>query len=50
MMIKIRVMTIEDYDEVYHLWINTPGMGLNSIDDSKSGIEKYIKRNPKTSA
>lgn len=48
MMIKIRVMTIEDYDEVYHLWMNTPGMGLNSIDDSKSGIEKYIKRNPTT--
>ena len=47
-MIKIRVMTIEDYEEVYQLWLNTPGMGLNSIDDSKTGIEKYIKRNPTT--
>lgn len=45
-MIKIRVMTIDDYDGVYNLWINTPGMGLNSTDDSREGIEKYIKRNP----
>ena len=45
-MINIRVMTIEDYDGIYDLWINTPGMGLNSTDDSREGIEKYIKRNP----
>lgn len=48
-MIKIRVMTIEDYDSVYDLWINTPGMGLNTTDDSKEGIDKYLKRNPTTS-
>ena len=47
-MINIRVITIDDYDEVYQLWIHTPGMGLNSIDDSRAGIEKYIKRNPTT--
>ena len=45
-MVNIRVMTIEDYDGIYNLWINTPGMGLNSTDDSREGIEKYIKRNP----
>ena len=45
-MVIIRVMTIEDYDGIYDLWINTPGMGLNSTDDSREGIEKYIKRNP----
>ena len=45
-MIDIRVMTISDYDSVYHLWINTPGMGLNATDDSKEGIEKFLKRNP----
>mgnify|MGYP000801640025 CR=1 FL=1 len=45
---KIRLMTIEDYEEVYNLWINTPGMGLNNLDDSKAGIEKYLKRNPHT--
>lgn len=44
----IRNMTIDDYDAVYNLWIKTPGMGLNNIDDSKEGIEKYIKRNPAT--
>ena len=47
-MIKIRVMTISDYDGVYHLWLNTPGMGLNSTDDSKEGIENFLKRNPTT--
>ena len=48
-MINIRVMTISDYEEIYDVWINTPGMGLNSTDDSKEGIEKYLKRNPTTS-
>ena len=48
-MIDIRVMSIADYDGVYNLWINTPGMGLNSTDDSREGIEKYIKRNPTSS-
>lgn len=48
-MIDIRVMTIADYDGVYDLWINTPGMGLNTTDDSREGIEKYLKRNPTTS-
>ena len=47
-MIDIRVMTISDYDGVYRLWLNTPGMGLNSTDDSKEGIEKFLKRNPTT--
>lgn len=45
-MINIREMSIEDYEGVYNLWINTPGMGLNSTDDSREGIEKYLKRNP----
>ena len=44
----IRKMTIDDYDNIYSLWINTPGMGLNDIDDSRSGIEKYLRRNPET--
>ena len=48
-MINIRVMTISDYEEIYDVWINTPGIGLNSTDDSKEGIEKYLKRNPTTS-
>jgi len=48
-MFNIRVMTPADYDSVYALWLNTPGMGLNSTDDSRTGIEKYLARNPATS-
>ena len=44
----IRLMTIDDYDGVYDLWLNTPGMGLNDTDDSREGIEKYLRRNPTT--
>lgn len=48
MNVKIRKMIIEDYEGMYQLWINTPGMGLNNLDDSREGIEKYLKRNPET--
>lgn len=47
-MFSIIGMTIEDYDDVYALWISTPGMGLNNLDDSREGISKYLKRNPST--
>ena len=36
----IRRMTIADYKQVYALWMNTPGMGLNNLDDSEEGIAK----------
>ena len=45
---QIRKMTIDDYEGVYELWNNTSGMGMRSVDDSKEGIEKYLKRNPET--
>jgi len=45
---QIRKMIINDYDGVYELWINTPGMGLNTTDDSREGIQKYLQRNPNT--
>lgn len=45
---KIRSMIIDDYDKVYELWISCVGMGLNNIDDSRDGIEKFLKRNPNT--
>ncbi len=45
---EIRTMTADDYDAVYDLWINTQGMGLNDIDDSREGIERFLKRNPLT--
>ncbi len=41
-------MDINDYDGVYDLWVKTPGMRLNNIDDSKEGINTYLLRNPKT--
>ena len=44
----IRTMDIEDYEKVYDLWIHTEGMGLNTTDDSKEGIAKYLLRNPNT--
>lgn len=44
----IRLMTIADYASVYHLWLHTPGMGLNTLDDSRQGIERYLRRNPDT--
>jgi len=44
----IRHMTIRDYEQVYSLWISTPNMGLNNVDDSKEGIQKYLLRNPTT--
>ena len=47
-MITYRLMTIEDYDQAYALWLEC-GNGLNDKDDSKEGIAKYLKRNPSTS-
>ena len=45
---KIRAMNISDYEQVYQLWLSCPGMGLNNLDDSKEGIERFLKRNPET--
>ena len=45
---EIRSMTITDYPDVYELWISSAGMGLNDLDDSKEGIDKFLKRNPTT--
>ena len=45
---RIRNMLLSDYDSVFALWKNTPGMGLNTSDDSESGIERYLLRNPNT--
>jgi ribosomal protein S18 acetylase RimI-like enzyme len=41
-------MTFGDYDAVYALWLAAPGVGLNSTDDSREGIEAYLRRNPNT--
>lgn len=44
----IRKMTICDYDDVYDLWLSCIGIGLNNLDDSKDGIDRFLKRNPDT--
>lgn len=41
-------MTLKDYEAVYGLWLSCKGMGLNSVDDSREGIEKFLRRNPDT--
>ena len=42
-------MTIDDYDGVYALWMTIKGFAIRSIDDSKVGVERFLKRNPTTS-
>ncbi|MDE7282729.1 MAG: GNAT family N-acetyltransferase [Lachnospiraceae bacterium] len=44
-----RVMTIDDYDEVYSLWMSIKGFGIRSVDDSREGVAAFLKRNPSTS-
>ena len=45
----IRKMQITDYEEAFALWNNAKGMGLRSLDDSESGISRFLNRNPNTS-
>lgn len=45
----IRIMTMEDYDGVRALWMKIKGFGIRSIDDSREGVERFLKRNPTTS-
>lgn len=42
----IRAMEIEDYNKVYELWMSIKGFALRSIDDSREGVERFLKRNP----
>lgn len=44
----IRKMQIADYSDVYNLWLANKGMGLNDVDDSESGIVRFLDRNPDT--
>lgn len=45
---NIRPLTAADYPQIYALWQQTPGMGLNNLDDSPEGIARYLQRNPST--
>ena len=46
----IRLVTIDDYDTIYELWNATEQSrrALNPVDDSREGIDMYLKRNPNT--
>ena len=46
---EIRKMTIDDYDGLYALWMTIKGFGIRSVDDSREGVEIFLKRNPDTS-
>lgn len=45
----IRRMTIEDYEGLHALWMTIKGFGIRSIDDSRVGVERFLKRNPTSS-
>lgn len=45
----IRTMTIEDYDGVRTLWMTIKGFAIRSVDDSREGVELFLRRNPTTS-
>lgn len=45
----VRAMTVEDYNQVYDLWMSIHGFAIRSIDDSEEGVANFLKRNPTTS-
>lgn len=45
----IRTMQEEDYDRIFALWESIRGFRLRSIDDSREGVARFIRRNPTTS-
>ena len=46
----VKSVTIDDYDAICALWNSTEQSrrALNPVDDSREGIERYLKRNPNT--
>lgn len=40
---------MEDYDQVKELWNSIQGFGIRSMDDSREGVARFLKRNPTTS-
>lgn len=50
MSICIRPVNLQDYDLIFAFWNSTEQSkrALNPVDDSREGIERYLKRNPTT--
>ena len=42
-------MNIDDYDAVADLWAHIEGFYIRSVDDSREGIGRFLKRNPNLS-
>ena len=42
----IRAMKVEDYEQVRALWMTIKGFAIRSMDDSREGVERFLKRNP----
>ncbi|MGN0472847.1 MAG: GNAT family N-acetyltransferase [Lachnospiraceae bacterium] len=42
----IRAMEVEDYEQVRALWMTIKGFAIRSMDDSREGVERFLKRNP----
>ncbi len=47
--IIIREMSPEDYPKVRKLWESIHGLAIRSMDDSREGVEMFLRRNPGTS-
>lgn len=45
----VKPMTAEDYDGLRALWMTIRGFGIRSIDDSREGVERFLRRNPGSS-
>ncbi|MBQ8971045.1 MAG: GNAT family N-acetyltransferase [Lachnospiraceae bacterium] len=43
---KVRPMEAEDYNKVSELWHSIKGFAIRSLDDSREGVERFIRRNP----
>ena len=39
--LKVREMTVDDYDGLYDLWMRIQGFGIRSIDDSREGVARF---------
>ena len=48
-MFTVRTMQTQDYDQVYALWMSIRGFSIRSIDDSREGVARFLRRNPDTS-
>ena len=45
----VREMQLSDFEKVQELWMSIHGFCIRSIDDSKEGVERFVRRNPTTS-